>query len=284
VTSSLPTDFQIGVLVDVNSGAVFLGSACRFTCAGVRPASDCTSSVQASGPNFFGDRDAYVDMMFDDKILTWGSPDNRFVFPALAGGPGGASTFIIDRHFGGVADMVGLALDIDDNGLLDMLVVAKVPASSADPVEYRRIASNTVDTVTVTQPWDLAPAAGDVLVVGPLALMIHWGEVQTPRPVILRALHAIFDQAGVATMAGWTRRFPARLVLEQFTASGQQTRVNSLGAPMQKFFTGLEFERGTGAVHFSGLAAKAQSVRLTVLQGDDAPAVLAQLAIEERGA
>ena len=157
------------------------------------------------------------------------------------------------------------------------------PAAPKHPVEYRRIEGNTGAAITVTQPWDLAPAAGDQIVIGPLALLVHWSETQTPRPVILRALHAIFDQAGVATLGGWTRRFPARLTLEQFTASGQQTRVNSLAAPMAKRFSGIEFERGTGAVHFSGLAAKAQSVRLTVLGGDDAPCVLSNLVIEERG-
>jgi hypothetical protein len=231
-----------------------------------------------------GDRDGFVNLCFDNSILTWGSPDNRFVWNALAAGPGGNNTFVVDQSFGGVPAQLALALDLDGNGLLTMLVCAKVPASPTMAVEYNQIVANTASTVTVLNNWVSNPQAGDLLVVGPLAFLVHFSELQSIRPVVPRALRASFAQGAIATPAGWTRRLPPRLLLEQFAASAIATQVTSLVSVNSKAFDATQFQWGTGAIYFAGWSAKAQSMRLTVLQGDDAPAILANLAIEERGA
>ena len=282
-TAALTSDFTVGVLADIATGLVSLGSNCRFTCAGVRPSADCTSDVQAPGPNFMGDREGFVNMVFDDKVLTWGSPSNRFVFPALASGPGSPTTFVIDQSFAGTAGALSLALDADQNGLLAGLVCAKVPASASGVSEFRRIASNTGAAVTVSPAWEWAPAAGDTLIVAPLGFMVQWAETVYPRPTVLRAFRAIFAQLGIATVGGWASRFTPRLRLEQFIAGGRGDTVTDLVADAEKWFTADEFAKGTGGISFSGRSSKAQSIRLSTMQGDDAPIALRAPTVEERG-
>jgi hypothetical protein len=282
-TSAPDTDFALGLWVDLKTARVYAKSECRFTCAGIRPSSDCTPLVQASGPGFMGSRDGFANLMFDDKTLTWGYPGGRFVFAADSAAPGTSATFKIERDYLGAADALSLALDEDGDGILAGLVCAKVPASPRAAIEWRRVASNTIDTVTIDGTWAALPAATDTLVIGPLALLVHFAETRRRTPFVPRTLDLEVDHGLIATAGGNAGRFAPRLRFEQFAAAGRAVRVTDLAAEVDVWFSADNLEIGQGRVRLAGRAAKAMSYRLTALQGDDAPVLIRNLAVEERG-
>lgn len=269
---ALDSDFGIGILVDLTRQRVYLGSECPFTCAGVSPATSCTSQVQLPGPNFFGDKLGYVNMMFDEKILTWGSPSNAFVFAVISGT---SNTVVIDN-----TDF-NLPVDMDATGLVAGLIVAKVSVGRSVP-EYRRVSGNTTSAITVSSNWSVNPVASDVIVVAPLPWMIQWSAQRFNRGGSLQRLLASFAKGIVLTQAGASPTFEPRVRLEIVGAQAADTQLSGAAADTDDSFGSGEFSKAAHGLRPTPHARKVLSYRLTMLQGWDGPAKLREVVAEER--
>lgn len=278
-TGALGEDFELGILIDLRQQKLYLGSECRFSCPGISPASACTSEVMQTGPNFFGNRDGYIDQVFDDKLLSWGSPSGRFQLTVASGT---TTTVTIDRTFDGASNQLSLSLDADGNGLLDQLIVALIPQDDSTQTQFRRISSNTVDTITVSSAWTTNPSAGDLLLVAPLPWLVHWSERIFGIGGTFRTFAGQYSRGHVQALFPSDDTYEPRLRFEVFASDDRKREIEELTPDVTKWTDGDEFPRGRGTVQLSAKTARALSLRLMAIQGQAGPAKIANPVMHER--
>lgn len=245
--SALTRDFEIGLWVDLRRGLVYPATECRFS---VVDKSHC------------GDRDGFLGDIFNEEWLSWGSPNEEFIYSVTAGGE---NTATVDGTLT-ASTLIGL-------------LVAKVTGTT---VEYRRVSSNTADTIAVSENWTAEPTTADLLIVGPLAWMLHLSEIRQARPFCLVSLMGDYDSGQVVTVSGTGTDADTLITLETFISDDTDRHVSDLTADASRTVTGSTLEGGIGKISLSPLSAKAQSLRLTVLGGQKGPARLRGLGLEER--
>ena len=273
-------DFEVGVLLDLDRGAMFLGSECRFTAPMIDPAAGCAADGQMLGPLFFGDRDGFMNLALDDRLLTWGSPYNRFIHAVDSAAPGDASTVKLAAAVSGF-------VDADGNGLLQGLIVAKVTPSTHG-VEYRRIASNTNQILTIETVsdvgWETNPAVGDIVIVAPLPILVQWGEMRRRAPALARrvALNLQVDPNPDADGSDLLADFSGLLQWDVFSASGGNNLAD-LDTPAVTQRLGVEdLEKGKGIVYLAPSASKSTAHRLILLGPQTGPVKVRDIAVAER--
>lgn len=171
-TAALTNDFQVGVMVDLASGAVFPGSECPFTVSGIEPAGSATAKGQVPGPLWLGDKHGYLSMM-DDKILGWGAPGPRLVYQVDPDSPGDSNTVNIKPLIVGETERK-LPVGDDDASILEELIVAKLSAGRV--LEFKLATSNTATSIDISGQWNVTPVSGDLVMIAPLAAFVRFAQ------------------------------------------------------------------------------------------------------------
>ena len=279
--NALAADYEAGILVDLGRGLVLTGSECRFTRPLTEPGAGCSVAGQSSGQRFWGTRDNYIHRVMDTTWLSWGHPSSRFIYAALASGPGGAATFIIDQTAGGYSSAIELPTDIDGNGTLAGLVACKLSADNS--WEVRRISSNTTTTATVSANWTTAPVATDKLIVGFLPAVLHSGEVRTQFESMLKEFSAnIHEEISPDSHADTVAVEPI-IKSEVYSAQNGEYQSNlSDGAQSDRVASRSDFEQGDGFLDQEPVSSKARSNKFTFFGGQTGRVHVSNLQVRER--
>lgn len=282
-TAAVGDDFEVGILGDVDRKQLYLGRECRFTCPMLDPASGCTTDGQMTGPLFFGDRDGFFNLCLDDRLLTWGCPVNIFVLEVDAANLGDASTVGITSN----ADLV----DADGGSLLAGLIVAKVTpgTNGAEPViEFRRITTNTATLLTIevlnNVGWEHNAVAGDLLIIGPLPMLLHFQELRRQTPAVARVATLDLELApnDLADNSDALPAFDGLLRWDVYTASARRN-VADMTAPESTQLVQLErLERGRGILRLTSTSSKALAHRLMVIPPQTGAVKLTNVLVGER--
>jgi hypothetical protein len=276
-TAALAGDFAFGALLDLETGELFPGSECRFTCPQSNAnAAGCAVGEQMPGAVYMGTRDAYLALVFEETVLTWGNPGNRFHFPVSAPDPGSATTINIGAGAG------SLAVDEGGVGMLAGLLAAKL--SSDGSIEYRRIASNTALSATVETDWDDEPVATDVLIVAPLNPYVHFEEMRMAYPGSVREMTIAADEVRSAeTEDGLDAEVIDPLVIaEVFTASAVDDQAAIREPEVRKAVRLSELKAGHRSFDFAQHLSKALSVAVTWIPAQTGPIKISKAAISTR--
>lgn len=285
-TAALAQDFHWGILIDLKNQRVTVGSRCPFTCSGIGLSSSCTAAGQLTGQVWAGDRHGYVDLVLEERLLGWGAPESLMDFAGDDDNLGGNLTFQIDPDVppSGATYTVALPRDGDNNGLLDGLLCAKVTPST-DVVEFREIASHTnlVVTIVTGHPWDTNQVAGDQLIIGALAWMVHWAERRTTRGHMVRDMTMDYFRDESESSTAVTVDVDPRFRADIFSANGTRSFVNIDGDPaVTKRFSATDLRTGPGTQDFAADDSKAHSLRLTAVSGQIGPMMIANPRMSER--
>jgi hypothetical protein len=267
-TDALDKDFELGLLVDLIASRFFSGKECRFTCTGISPTSACTTAGQQEGQMFLGSRDAFVNLAFDRNLLTWGCPQNRFVWDVATNDPGDATTIRVDTSFEGTFGLLNLPTDVDGNGILENLIIAKLSVDGT--LEYRRISVSTLDLITVSAAWTQNPLGTDQVMVGPASGMLEFPERRTIYPSSFHSLKLNLyrefssnraDDAHV-DIEPWYR-------VSVLKAAGVENQLDqfALTVDKSKIFRAIDLQRGNGLVRIPKTYAKGRRLRFELLHG-----------------
>lgn len=242
-TAALSNDFEVGVLVNLDLGLVTLASQCPWTTPGMTPSGSCTAPGQAPQGIFFGDKHGFLDFVFEQQIMGWGSPLGRVLYQADPDAPGSATTFKVRILQGGAATY-GLPVDAYGTGLLADIVVKKfTPSTKLE--EYRTVASNTADTGTINGQWDTTPTSADYFLIAPLEPYVRFAQARSNFPRLSKALslRADIDEGRGHDEAAIDVANIVRV--EQFAPTGKRDFVNAESLPVATDVFDLED-------HFSG--------------------------------
>lgn len=274
---ALTGDFCFGVLIDLKTGEVFTGSDLRFTCAMAQGGSSAaTAPGQLDGPVIMGDRDGFIHLALEETLLSLGSPTTRFHHTAKTADPGDSRTITVDPS--------DLAVGENGEGLLAGLLVAKLTPSTG-VIEYRRIGSNTADTITLAglEEWDADPTTGDVAIVGPIHPMIHWGEMRGPSPMVMRQIEMDLTQEESAdTDAADATIIDPALRVDIFSASGSGTKVDISEAAATKRFNASDAIAKSGLIDLPPVSSRGLGLRLSWAPAQTGEVKIRELQVIER--
>lgn len=266
IQTAVENDFNFGVLVDLAGELIFTGRECRFSGVMVDPASGCSIAGMMPGPAFFGDLNGHIQLALDDRLITWGNPDNIVWFEVDDATPGTSTTIVIDSAW-------DLSVDPDGDGRLIGLVVCKL--STDGTAEFRRIVDNDETTITIGggATWDTNPVASDRVLVAPLPVLVQWHEWRFRRPAVMRQFGAN-EQTDANWQAAGTSGLvddPSQYQFDVFRAAGNanQADLRNPAATVKK--TAAEFEKGRGLIELPAKGSKALALRMRVLPGQMGP-------------
>jgi hypothetical protein len=198
-------EFNRVLILDLRLGIPILGAAFPQTTT-LRVVPEC-SPARVNPPTIFaGDALGYVDKMFTPDSFGQGPPFSKVIWGVTAGG---ASTATLDVTDGG--------LPTSGNPMKDLVVLlSHADRTLTFPNEFRFIASNTVNQVTVTDIWVTNPVSGDRLFIAPMGWFMEFPELRT------QLLHSLNH---LVINAGWSTPDTPEVTLEVLAAEGNQISV-----------------------------------------------------------
>jgi hypothetical protein len=267
-TSAAPGNFGNGVLVDLESGALFPARDCAWPVA-AQAATGCAPPGINGGGVWIMDETLHVGLALEAALLAWGSSSTEF-WRRITGADGNTRTLAVTP--------ARLPLDAAGAGMMTGLMAAIIGPTGE--LALARITSHTADHVILDEWPARAPQAGDMLVLGALPASIEWPDVTARRPMTAWGWAAESLRDPLFSVTGDAVTSPGWVWWQQRTAAADSLRPGTSGALAGWPLTRLE--AGTGLLRLTPLASRALAYRLTWINSQLGGVQLTKLRVTER--
>ena len=243
-TDQPPNDFSRVLVMDIPHQAILPGWGYSFPCT-LGASSPCASASHLPNKVFGGGTNGYISKLFTEdapgmgaalKWLEWG----------VAASPAASSTkFYIDPDaedgFFPTDFLIGLQVIVED--------------VSAGTTETATITDNDNNSITVSGALTMgAPAAGDRLLISPMACALLWQETRTRFPASYKLL-----ELDVYSNQHTEQEFTAHI----YDADGTDNVIDLDAAADTVVFDEGDLERGQGSIGLPPAPSKSSELALT---------------------